>query len=912
MRQDLLKIITGARDVTNAVILTHNIDFVFVQAVIIPALRKCGSPSVTVFADADCAAEAYGYQARVLADLGRRYRVVPVAMRTGCRFHPKALLLAGPESATLLVGSGNLTFGGWRENGEVWFRYDSGEDGTAALAAFRAYLREVVERCPRPETLMAEVEEAFDPGTRAWAVNMEEPGVLVGQVGRGEPMLERMVTVFGDGGVDELFVCAPYFDENAAALRTLQVRLGSPPTRVLVQSERTSLRGAAVKALGSSVGLKAATYRHVGGTDGDGEARVREALLHAKFYAVRRADVVTVVAGSANCSRAALTVPGSAGNAELMVHATMTAAEFEDAFLKELVVEEKEPVLSEATDDDHVPPRSGGFIQIKAASMEGRVLRVAFQSDEGTTPSHAEVDGRVVDSVDVEGGWVTFKLSGSAGMVVVLLGGSEGAEIRSQPHWIDDERALRATARGRSLAEAIQTRVRGEGWGIGAWTDVLSELSKHLQYMPKPDTVGHAGRGGGGDRARGGVEFEWGDVFSDAYGLPTETSAISGLRAGLEDKVGGLRSMLLRWYGIARPDEREELRGGNGDPEGVELVVVDDGGDGVDRVAEVPKVARGNVRTSASDKERKRALGLVRRIATRLGEADYLGERAPEVLAADLRIAAVLLRVGLAEGWLTEEEFVDGTMEIWGPLFFNAEGRENRGWLEQRYLGAPDGDEFAAAMGSVELAAALGCWAIAIPLKAGNAKRALFDLAAAQGMARLPWLWQAGGTERIAGEMIEMVRYAWGSVGVDWRGIGQRWLRLVRRGYALDRLEKAVSRVEVGELRGRIRQAKVVGGELLWQKGAGFCVAEEDCERIDGRKVSVLVLQRGRRRKIYVGPFLMPLAGLLDKGVLDEGVMPFAARRELRAMIRELGAGLRIGATERRRTGAGGVGRRRR
>ena len=44
MREDVLKIVTRAKDVTNAVILTHNIDFVFMQSVVIPALRKCGSP----------------------------------------------------------------------------------------------------------------------------------------------------------------------------------------------------------------------------------------------------------------------------------------------------------------------------------------------------------------------------------------------------------------------------------------------------------------------------------------------------------------------------------------------------------------------------------------------------------------------------------------------------------------------------------------------------------------------------------------------------------------------------------------------------------------------------------------------------------------------------------------------------
>ncbi len=893
MRQNLLKIVAGANNVTNAIILTHNIDFVFVQAVVIPTLRKCGSPSLTIFADADCAAEAYEYQARVLADLGRRYRVVPVAMRTGYRFHPKALLLAGPESATLLVGSGNLTFGGWRENGEVWFRYDSGEDGTAVFAAFRNYLQEVVRMCPGPETLMAEVDETFDAGTRAWAVDMEEPGVLVRRIGHGKPMIEKMVAVLGDSDVDELYVCAPYFDEGAAALRSLRERLGSPPTRVLVQSERTNLRAAAVEALGSSVAFKAATYRHMEARDADGEERTREALLHAKFYAVRRAEEVTVLAGSANCSRAAMTVPGSAGNAELMAQATMTTVAFEEAFLSELVVEEEEPVLGGAVDEGHVAPRRGGFIHVRAARMEGLVLRVAFESDEATTVSHAEVDGRLVDSVEVEGGWVGFKLNDSAGRVV-LVGGSGGEEIRSQPHWIDDERALRASARGRSLAEAIQARVRGEGWGIGAWTDVLSELSKHLQYMPKAGAAQRVAPVRDRERSSSGVKFEWGDVFSDTYGLPTEARVIRGLRVGCEEQVGGLRSMLLRWYGIARPDEEREQRGGDDDSAGSEGVRVDDGGDSVDRIEKVRKAVREWVAPPASERERKRARLLVRRIAARLGEADYLRERAPETLAADLKIAAVLLRVGLAEGWLTEEEFVDGTMKIWLPLFFSAVGRENRGWLEQRYLSAPDPSAFADAMGSVELAAALGCWAVAVPLKTGGAKRALFDLAAAQGMARLPWLWQAGGTRRIGREMIEMIRYAWGGEGVDWRGIGGRWLKLARRGYALDRLERAVSRVGVGELRGRVKRAKVVGGELLWQVGAGFCVAEEDCERVNGRKASVLVLQQGRCRKIYVGPFLMPLAGLLDEGVVDEALLPAAARRELQAMIQELGAGVGV------------------
>jgi hypothetical protein len=116
----LVKLIETQEDATNAIVLTHNIDFVFLQMIVVSALRHCGRPTLTVFADAHCAAEAFAYQSQVLSTLGTRYRVVPVAMEPGFRFHPKALLLSGPTKATLLIGSGNLTFGGWKENAETW------------------------------------------------------------------------------------------------------------------------------------------------------------------------------------------------------------------------------------------------------------------------------------------------------------------------------------------------------------------------------------------------------------------------------------------------------------------------------------------------------------------------------------------------------------------------------------------------------------------------------------------------------------------------------------------------------------------------------------------------------------------------------------------------------------------------
>lgn len=56
----------------------------------------------------------------------------------------------------------------------------------------------------------------------------------------------------------------------------------------------------------------------------------------------------------------------------------------------------------------------------------------------------------------------------------------------------------------------------------------------------------------------------------------------------------------------------------------------------------------------------------------------------------------------------------------------------------------------------MELAAALGCWALSTPAKGDSPEHARFDLASALGVARLPWLWQTGGNERVAKEIAEV------------------------------------------------------------------------------------------------------------------------------------------------------------
>jgi hypothetical protein len=162
----LQRMVDATMRATTAVVLTHNIDFMFAQAILVNRLRKSGAPRLTVFADAGCAAGSFTRQSEIADLVGRSFRVVPVDLGVGRRFHPKAIFLAGPDGARLAVGSGNLGHGGWSGNREIWTYFDYPGDGGPAIAAFRDYLGEVCELAEASEPVRATVLEPFR--SEAW------------------------------------------------------------------------------------------------------------------------------------------------------------------------------------------------------------------------------------------------------------------------------------------------------------------------------------------------------------------------------------------------------------------------------------------------------------------------------------------------------------------------------------------------------------------------------------------------------------------------------------------------------------------------------------------------------------------------------------------------------------------------
>ena len=879
MRQDIVKLLEAEKDVTNVIVLTHNIDFVFIQSVVLPALRRCGHPSLTIFADAQCAAESYQHQHMVLDSLGSRFRVVPVAMRPGFRFHPKAILLSGQKKGVLLVGSGNLTFGGWRENAEIWCRYDSDVDGTSQFSAFLGYLGKIVGLTALRGYLEPEINECFDGRLRPWAQVMDPPSGLMERPGTGASLIEQMQAALQDKPATGLLIHSPYFDDGGVALGELSTRF-KVRTRVAAQWKRSGLQIEAANALADKISVDTVNFRHR-----VGESQTREAFIHAKWYAFEHADSYSVFLGSANCSKAALTIPGTLGNAELMALVSLPKEEFEANFTAELDFLDVDPQLAVPSDGNIREEAELPSLHVYAARLDQGCLQVAYAGPPRLDGLELVVDGRSVDHAEAEPEVIIANGIASECRQVLLRARIGADVIQSNLHWVDHELALSTTARSRSVVDAVRAKVHAQSWSIGAWADIANVFLRNLQYMPTR-MVTSRGSGTGANRERGGqIHYTAEDVFSENYSLPIFSPLTSTMiTPNFDDRVTSLRQLLMRWFGY-----KEEAEG---EPSPAEPDPDDGNDDVVDRPEKLPPSTRKPSSTprAVTDSDRRRALDMLKKVAGQMSSEPYLRERAPETISIDIQFASVLLRCGLCEGWITESEFFAGTHQIWAPLFFISGPESACGWLQYRHKTAEDPDDFARKLASPKLTAALAAWAFAIPEGMNTPEHGRFYLTKLLAVARLPWLWHYEDSAEVAKELQGLLVSSTDIRGDRfWEETEAKWVNMMRCGHALQLLEEGLAQATPAELKGRITQQYVRKGELLWQGTGGLCVATEDFDRfVTSTNTTILYLQKTTNLGVIRTSFAVPIRGLLDSDLLP---LDEAPRITLSAMLDSLTLG---------------------
>ncbi len=852
-------------DATSAIVLTHNIDFLFLQSIVWPRLRKCGYPKLTVFADAVCAQGSYRQHGHLLAGIGRDYRVVPVEMGAGRRFHAKAILFAGPSRAALAVGSGNLTHGGWSANQEIWTTCESGDDGLSAISAFRNYVSTVLAFVHREESIAEEIEDVFVHGADSWTAELPDPAGLLGAPD-DRPLLDRMVDLAGDG-VRRVTAYAPYYDAKGEALGELARRI-AVPIKVLLQRNHVGLSAPAAATLPGNVELT--------GVDSN-----RSRFIHAKLFAFHRSETTLLVSGSANLSKAALMADRNWGNAELVAVQEVSQEEADD-LLADITFLDDVPALPEEPPTDRwtLPDQ---HLRILAARFIDGVLKVAFKSDEASEKLIVEIDdGPKQRCRDIGvNGVARIRLKRCPRSVRLICTLKSGVEVSSEPAWVDDEASLGRSVTVRRIVAKLQEASETGALSSEGWFEILQLLHQHLQRPRQQFSYATTRRNDSTATTARSYRVE--DVFSESFGRPA-TDMIAGVSGAMRqtDFLG----VLAHYFSPEMTDEPAETDEESQPDESVEETEPQEISDATAKEENKRRLNRAGSVKDAQNGVRfhRKFVALLEKIVTIMGGDGFCADRTPERLSADIAATALLLRKGLVDRVLAEDEFASITSRLWSILFFRSGGEI--GTIEKHLQGLGSSSEhpraaYESAMASPRLTAALILWCFP-DWGQGSMDAIRFRFAAMALAANLPWLAAGGTDEEVVGELRRLSRSM--PTGIEFEALVDARNRWVRDGVALDEFRKAAGLWKAMELAEACSDGPLKRGELLWQAGE-FWVAEKDCRRDQKTSVSVRRLA-GVDRKKFRPSYLAPVGSLLQNPDLLK--LHDGARRSLLDVIAEV------------------------
>lgn len=828
----LTRLCATVRKAHTAIVLTHNIDFLFVETVVLPRLRTIGSPQLTIFADAACAAGTFHSQEKFVSKLGTRYRVVPVDLGGARRFHPKALFIAGTEDASLAVGSGNTTYGGWSANKEIWTDFSLPGNGGAEIASFRDYLTTILARIPDAAAIRAGVREIFDSPENSWTQALLQPAGLAWTPST-TPMMEQVLAQVGEP-ISRIDVLSPYFDPDGAALSKI-ARHAVSSVHVMLQPNKAGMSKDIAADLPENVRLHGVD---IIGSDNHSK------FIHAKAYLFETGIGSFIAAGSANCSRAALLADESWGNAEIMAISPLTADDV-DAFWTSLVITDEPPELPEVHPSEEWSFEASD-LRVVAARKDAAKLTVHFKTDiELVDISIHSVDLHPLRAHAISADRAAFlidQLVKSAKLVGVAI---DGRTYTSLPFWIDDERSLGMPHAERMLREKLE-EVATRGSLIGREFVQLLELFEfHVQH----DALHVGEKRIHRTDASPPIYLSDADIYSDEFGKPScESHSVHSADFSEIDEINLIYSF------FRTPFEGKFSSFHDKQPSADNDIGEDDSPQTLDHETNDAK---------AIELYRKHFARMLSKIESSMQRPDYLRRRKPERVAADIAFLAVLMAKARADGILDKDAYRSQSMRFWCTLFVGSKGVEG---LIPRFLMGMDEEtrsSFTSDMRSPRLSAAMALWCT-FDWVGAEAQARDFRFSAGLLAAQHKWLAEGGDPAAIIEELQCLAEKLFPAAHRE--PLLEAWIRWVRDGHALAAIYDALNAQSQPDLAKLVTRPMIKAKELTWHKACGLCVLENDIAPLMNGKAHLRPVD-GSESITIKAAFVAPLTDILKSDI---------------------------------------------
>jgi hypothetical protein len=210
-----------------ALFTTFALSLSFFESILLRSLRQVGCQEVWVVSDLQ------GYRASLMERrsnaVGQDYRLIPMRLGNGV-FHPKCIYLSGPDEDALIVGSGNLTFGGFGRNLEVLEAFSSKQTPWlfSDFADFLALTKARTDlQCPDLSWC-----SKFETRARSVGTSSTEPQQISLLHSAKVPVIDQLVqTLIAE---DEMTVMSPFYDVDGFSIREVAKRLGCKTINVAV------------------------------------------------------------------------------------------------------------------------------------------------------------------------------------------------------------------------------------------------------------------------------------------------------------------------------------------------------------------------------------------------------------------------------------------------------------------------------------------------------------------------------------------------------------------------------------------------------------------------------------------------------------------------------------------------------
>jgi len=424
--------------------LTYSFNPLFFERIIQGDLRCGGSTDITIVGDRNELQDAVQRYAGQFNYLGTRYYLT--SAETHGAFHPKLLLRIGTKGAWVLLGSGNLTPGGWGGNRELAYtlKLDANQPGSASIVN---HLLDHTAPYLTSEEGKNALERLRD---YSWLTAPDEAAPNILMTTPDEPLAAQLQRRWAGRRFDRMLVLTGSTDEKGAFIGWCHERFGIEECVVAVSPGNASFVKEEIASCQAKVSLALFPDSQ---------------MLHAKFYWFDGPDGPAAIIGSANCSRAGwLLSPEQGGNVEIVqVYDRADANDFA-AILSSIPSERVSIERTRQADppaEDRVGPeyfaknislyRTQGFIDVALnRALPADTAAQLLCSDGIVIPLETTENGNLTGQV-----LETIPLPQCTCLAKVRIA-SPTTAFETHLHWIDDIDAITLAAQCKPPAEPFK------------------------------------------------------------------------------------------------------------------------------------------------------------------------------------------------------------------------------------------------------------------------------------------------------------------------------------------------------------------------------------------------------------------------------------------------------------------------